>query len=96
MSDDKTLLDLSARLDQRQKLIDQLATGMQQTNDLVAQLQKLSSQVDDRVTALTQQIANDTRVSDISTQVQNKNTQLSGLVQKLSTTVTSSLPKVGV
>lgn len=35
----------------------------------------------------TQQIAGDTRVSDLSSQIATKNAQLSGLVQKLGATV---------
>lgn len=93
MADTDTLNKLAEKLDERQKLVDNLATGMQKTNDLISQLQTLSGKMDEKFTALTQQIASDTRVSDLSAQIETKNAQLSGLVQKLGTTVTSILPK---
>ena len=91
--DTDTLDQLAAKLDERQKLVDNLATGMQKTDDLIFQLQTLSGKMDDKFTALTQQIADDTRVSDLSLHIATKNAQLSGLVQKLGTTVTTVLPK---
>lgn len=93
MADKDTLDQLAAKLDERQKLVENLATGMQKTNDLISQLQTLSGKMDEKFTALTQQIADDTRVSDLSAQIETKNAQLSGLVQKLGTTVTTILPK---
>lgn len=93
MADTDTLNKLAEKLDERQKLVNNLATGMQKTNDLISQLQTLSGKMDEKFTALTQQIASDTRVSDLSAQIETKNAQLSGLVQKLGTTVTSILPR---
>ena len=89
MADTNTLDSLAAKIDERQKLIDDLATGMKKTEDLLNELQASSKKLDKKFAALTQQIANDSTVKDLAAQVTSKNSQLSGLVQKLNATVTN-------
>ena len=89
MADTNTLDSLAAKIDERQKLIDDLATGMKKTEDLLNELQLSSKKLDEKFAALTQQIANDSTVKDLAAQVTSKNSQLSGLVQKLNATVTN-------
>lgn len=89
MADTNTLDSLAAKIDERQKLIDDLATGMKKTEDLLNELQVSSKKLDEKFAALTQQIANDSTVKDLAAQVTSKNSQLSGLVQKLNATVTN-------
>ncbi len=89
MADNNTLSSLAAKLDERQRLVDELAKGMKKTEDLVNELQASSAKLDERFTALTQQITDDKKVGDLAAQVTSKNSQLSGLVQKLNATVAS-------
>ena len=90
MLDDDSLAKLSAQLDARQKMIDDLGHGIQTTNMLVSQLQSSLQKADDQINALTKQIADNSTISDVTSQLETKNTQLQGLVQKFGSSIASS------
>lgn len=93
MLDDNALTELSAQLDARRKLIDDLSTGILTTNQLIGKLQASLKTADDQIATLTKQLSDNSTVQDVTSQLQAKNTQLQTLVQKFGGSISALAPK---
>ena len=85
--DTSELERLGALLDAKQKLIEDLQKGIQTTEDLIGQLQASLKAADDQIASITKQVSDNSTIKTVTSQLQDKNTQLQGLVQKFGSAV---------
>ena len=79
-------VDMQAFLDSFNSRIDllaQLQIAFQQSNDLMSQLQQSSKQLDNNIASLVSTVGDTTQVTSVLQQVEDKNTQMQALTQKL-------------
>ena len=89
----QSIEQLSAQLDARQKLISDLQAGVQATQDILSQLQTSIQAADAQIADLTTQVTDNAAVKGAVDQVQAKNSQLQGLVQKLGSSIPAPVTK---
>lgn len=82
------LEQLGEQLETKQKLIAELQDGVKATEDLLEQLQASLKTADDKIAGLASRISDNSVVQTTTAQLQEKNAQLQGLVQKFGTAIT--------
>lgn len=78
--DTSELERLGAVLDAKQKLIGDLQKGIQTTEDLIGQLQASLKAGDDQIASITKQVFDNSTIKTVTSQLQDKNTQLQSLM----------------
>jgi type II secretory pathway component PulF len=78
------LQTLSDKIDARLALVEQLKSGLDAGTDLVNKLTEANSSLDSKISGLLQQAADTSKLDTVTQQVTDKNTQLQGLVNKVS------------
>lgn len=82
------LEQLGEQLETKQKLIAELQDGVKATEDLLEKLQASLKTADDKIAGLASRISDNSVVQTTTAQLQEKNAQLQGLVQKFGTAIT--------
>ena len=77
------LQTLSEKVDARLTLIDQLKSGLEASNELVEKLNEANSSLDTKISDLIQKAADTSKLDEVTQQVTSKNTELQGLVNKV-------------
>ena len=85
--DSMDLEQLASQLDAKQKLITDLQEGVKTTEDLIGKLQSSVEEADKKIADITKSITDNTAAQTLSDQLQSKNTQLQGLVQKFGSSI---------
>lgn len=77
------LQTLSDKIDARLVLIDQLKSGLETSTALVNKLSEANNSLDTKISDLLKQAADTSKLDTVTQQVTNKNTELQGLVNKV-------------